>query len=207
MLRIVAGVCCRESGDVMFRGRRVGEEDFLHDDFAYAFRKNVGLIFQDPDVQLFCPSVFDEVAFGPLQLCLKREEVLDAVNKALEVFDIEHLRNRSPHHLSGGEKKRVALACVMVMDPIILLLDEPTAALDPKSQTRMTDLLERWHTVSRSIIFATHDLQLVSRIADQCVVLANGRLLATGSPRDILSDVDLLDQANLLDARTAQAAR
>ena len=201
LLRVLAGLYFPESGAVHFRGRPVTETDFLHDEFAHAFRKNVGLVFQDADVQLFCPSVFDEIAFGPLQLGLNRSELLQAVNKALEVFGIEHLKDRSPHHLSGGEKKRVALASVLVMDPTVLLLDEPTAALDPRSQTRMLELLENWHTPSRSIVVATHDLHLVADLADECVVLDHGKVLAQGTPKEILKDTDVLTRANLVDAR------
>ena len=206
LLRILAGLYFPESGQVAFRGKPCTEDDFLHDDFAFAFRKNVGLVFQDSDVQLFCPSVFDEIAFGPLQLGMEKGAILEAVNKALELFDIGHLRERSPHHLSGGEKKRVALASVLVMDPTVLLLDEPTAALDPRSQTRMVELLQRWHAPGRSIVFATHDLHLVSQIADECVVLDHGQVLAAGTPAQIVNDPELLHRANLI-ASTALPQR
>lgn len=200
LLRVLAGLYFPESGHIAFRGAPLVEDKFLHDDFAHAFRKNVGLVFQDPDVQLFCPSVFDEIAFGPLQLGLNRQEVLHAVHQALDLFEIAHLRNRSPHHLSGGEKKRVALASVLVMDPTVLLLDEPTAALDPRSETKMLELLQEWHSPDRTIVIATHDLHLVRSLVDLCVILDQGRVLAQGSPGDILNDRALLEQANLLHA-------
>lgn len=200
LLRILAGLYFPAAGEVRFRGRAISEEDFQHEELAFAFRRNVGLVFQDPDVQLFCPSVFDEVAFGPLQLGLRREEVLSAVNQALAVFEIDHLRDRSPHHLSGGEKKRVALACVLVMDPMVLLLDEPTAALDPRSQSRMLELLGRWHSRERTMVVATHDLNLVRDLADECIVLDHGSVLAQGAAAEVLDNADLLHRANLIDA-------
>lgn len=210
LLRVLAGLYFPESGTVLFRSRRMIEEDFLHDDFARSFRRNVGLVFQNSDVQLFCPSVFDEIAFGPMQLGLTKGEVLEAVNKALEVFDIGHIRDRSPHHLSGGEKKRVALASVLVMDPTVLLLDEPTAALDPRSRTRMIELLHHWHGGGRTMVIATHDLQIVPDVADECVVLDRGRVVAQGAPDEILCNRELLIEANLIDhpypsSRTAKA--
>ncbi len=197
LLRVLAGLYFPAAGTLRFRGREMTEQDFLHDDFAHAFRKNVGLVFQDPDVQLFCPSVFDEIAFGPLQLGLTRQEVLDAVARALDVFGIEHLRHRSPHQLSGGEKKQVALASVLVMDPAVLLLDEPTAALDPRTQLRIASLLERWHTADRAMIVATHDLEFASRMADECVVLDRGHVVAEGPIGPILANAELLKRANL----------
>lgn len=198
LLRVLAGLYFPESGAVSFREQFFTEEDFLHDEFAHAFRRAVGLVFQDPDVQLFSPTVFDEIAFGPLQTGMNKQKVLQAVNEALKTFGIEELRDRSPHHLSGGEKKRVALASVLVMNPAVLLLDEPTAALDPRSQTGVIDLVHQWHTLGRTVVIATHDLQLVSQIADECVVLDHGKVLAQGKPADVLNDRDLLSRANLV---------
>ena len=121
---------------------------------AFDFRRQVGLVFQNPDVQLFNPTVFDEVAFGPLQMRWPRAELLERVAAIMERMRITHLKDRSPHHLSGGEKKRVALASVMVLDPGTLLLDEPTAALDPKSQSQVIDTLIEWGGSGKTVIMA-----------------------------------------------------
>src|SRR5207253_2403456 len=114
----------------------------------------------NPDVQMFNPTVLDEVAFGPLQLGLPSDAVRARVEETLRELDITHLRDRAPHRLSGGEKKRVALASVLVLDPEVLLLDEPTAALDPRSQSQLIDLLARWGG-TRTLVAATQDLTLV----------------------------------------------
>jgi len=116
----------------------------------------------------------------------------------MELMEISHLRNRPPHRLSGGEKKRVALASVLVLDPEVLLLDEPAAALDPRSQSQIIDLLIGWGDGSKTVITATHDLGLVEDIADFCFVMKQGRILARGEPAEILSDQELLREANLV---------
>jgi len=201
LLRVLDGLYFPASGVITHRGAPMGEQEFLHDEFALAFRRNVGLLFQNPDVQLFCPTVFDEIAFGPLQLGLSKEQVRAAVEKALDVFEVRHLKDRAPHHLSGGEKKRVAIAAVLVMDPTVLLLDEPTSALDPRSQARIVEYLQRWHGHGRTTVVATHDLHLLSELADDCVVLERGRVLASGSPREILDNEELLLRANLIHPR------
>src|SRR5262249_23419410 len=118
----------------------------------------------------------------------------------LDMMEIRHLRNRPPHRLSGGEKKRVAIASVLVLDPEVLLLDEPTAALDPRSQSQIIDLLIGWGDGSKTVITATHDLGLVEYIADYCFVLQSGRVAAQGNPSDVLRDVDVLERANLIHA-------
>jgi cobalt/nickel transport system ATP-binding protein len=157
-------------------------------------------VFQNPDVQLFNPTVFDEVAFGPLQLRWPREEIRRRVAATLDVMEISHLHERSPHRLSGGEKKRVAIASVLVLDPEVLLLDEPTAALDPKSQSRIIDLLAGWSGGEKTVVTATHDLGIVEDIADDCFVFENGRVAACGTPQQILADKPLLERTSLIHA-------
>ncbi len=200
LLRILDGLYFGQEGAVRFRGEELTEEAFAHDDFAFAFRRQVGLVFQNPDVQLFNSTVFDEVAFGPLQLRLPKSEVRDRVEAALDRFRIAHLRDRAPHRLSGGEKKRVALASVLVLDPEVLLLDEPTAALDPRSQSELIDQLVEWGGGAKTIITATHDLQHLDEIADRCCVLEAGRLATDATPKEILADRALLERANLVHA-------
>ncbi len=200
LLRILDGLYFGQQGVVRFRGDELSEEAFAHDDFAFWFRRQVGLVFQNPDVQIFNPTVYDEVAFGPLQLRWPKAEVRDRVGAALERFHIAHLKDRAPHRLSGGEKKRVALASVLVLDPEVLLLDEPTAALDPKSQSELIDQLVEWGGGVKTVITATHDLQHLAHIAERCCVLEAGRLAADGSPEEILADRALLERANLTHA-------
>jgi cobalt/nickel transport system ATP-binding protein len=199
LLRLLDGLIYGQSGNIWFRGDDVSEEHMLDDAFALPFRRTVGMVFQNPDVQLFNPTVFDEVAFGPLQMRWPKNEVRDRVDEMLDRLRIGHLKNRIPQRLSGGEKKRVALASVLVLDPAVLLLDEPTAALDPRSQSEVIDLMVEWGG-SKSVITATHDLGDLEDIADRCFVLDAGKLVAEGSPAEILADTELLRRTNLIHA-------
>lgn len=200
LLRLLDGLHFPHSGTVRFRDEPLTEERFGDDDFAYAFRQQVGLVFQNADVQLFNPTVFDEVAFGPLQLRWPKAEVRERVAATLDRMRIAHLKDRAPHRLSGGEKKRVALASVLVLDPAVLLLDEPTASLDPRSQSELIDLLVEWGGGAKSVIVATHDLGDLEDIADRCFVLDGGRLVAELTPAEVLHDRELLEHANLVHA-------
>jgi cobalt/nickel transport system ATP-binding protein len=200
LLRILDGLYFPDSGQLRFLGDPIPEARFGDEDFAYAFRKRVGMLFQNPDVQLFNATVFDEVAFGPLQLRWPAREIRARVMETLERFRIAHLKDRVPQRLSGGEKKRVALASILVTDPDVLLLDEPTDALDPRSQSQLIDLLMGWADGSKSVITATHHLGILEEIADRCVVLDRGRLVADRSSADILRDQELLDRTNLIHA-------
>ena len=197
LLRVLAGLYFAVEGTLRFDGASVTEEAFGNEKFAFDFRRSVALIFQNPDVQLFNPTVFDEVAFGPLQLRWPRAEIIERVHLALQNMGIEHLRDRAPHRLSGGEKKRVSLASVLILDPDVLLLDEPTAALDPQSQSQTIDFLAE-NPGAKTIITATHDLPVVGDIADRCVVFDAGRVVADGSPDTVLHDEALLLRSHLL---------
>jgi cobalt/nickel transport system ATP-binding protein len=198
LLRMLDGLVFPDSGQISFREDRIDAASFEDDEFALAFRRRVGLVFQNPDVQLFNPTVFDEVAFGPLQMRWSKQEIRDRVEETLQSLEIAHLKDRPPHRLSGGEKKRVAIASVLVLDPDVLLLDEPTAALDPRSQSQIIDLLIGWGDGKKTVITATHDLGLVEDIADDCFLLQSGKLIAHGAPADILRNEDLLRSSNLI---------
>ena len=166
---------------------------------AYAFRRRVGLVFQDPDVQLFSPTVWDEVTFAPLHLGLSRPEVRERAEWAMNLLDIAKLRDRSPHRLSGGEKKKVALASVLSLRPDVWLLDEPTASLDPRSASRLLDFMNELRQQGKTVITATHDLDIVEEIAEQAVLFGEDhRVVGVGAPREMLSDRDRLIACNLL---------
>jgi cobalt/nickel transport system ATP-binding protein len=156
-------------------------------------------VFQDPDVQLFSPTVGDDVAFGPLQLGLALADVRRRVEAALKQMGIEHLRDRAPFELSGGEKKRAAIASVLSLEPDVLLLDEPTASLDPRTKWVLVDMIVELGRQGKTIITATHDLEIVPIIAQRVVVMGENRsILADGAPERILSDDALLVEANLI---------
>ncbi len=151
-------------------------------------------------MQLFNATVFDELAFGPLQLGWSSGEIRTRIDGVMESLDIARLAARPPHRLSMGEKKRVAIASVLVIDPEVLLLDEPTAALDPRSQSEIINLLAGWSGGTRTAITATHDLSIVEDIADRCVVFESGRVAAVGTPREIVQNEELLHRTGLLHA-------
>jgi len=200
LLRLLDGLAFPLKGEIRYSGEPLTEERLQDSEFAHSFRRRVGLVFQNPDVQLFSPTVFDEVAFGPLQLRWSKEKVRAAVKDMLDLMKISHLKDRSPHQLSTGEKKRVTLASVLVLDPEVLLLDEPTAALDPKSASQMIDFLVESRGGPKTIVTAIHDLDIVEDIADQCFVFQAGRLAAAGTPAEILCQTSLLEQTNLVHA-------
>ncbi len=198
LLRLLDGLYFASGGAVTAFGSTLTEDQFADDSFALEFRRRVALVFQNPDVQLFNPTVFDEVAFGPLQMRWPADEIRRRVAEMLERFEISHLRDRPPHRLSGGEKKRVALASVLILDPDVLMLDEPTAALDPRSQRQIVDLLASYRGGGKTLITATHDLDTVGEIAEQAVIFQQGRCVASGTPDDLLNDTDLLLATNLI---------
>jgi cobalt/nickel transport system ATP-binding protein len=200
LLRILDGLYAATQGSVGFDGELLTPERLQDDRFALPFRRRVGLVFQNPDVQLFNPTVWDEVAFAPLQLRWPKERVVAEVERTLDLMRISQLRDRPPYRLSGGEKKRVALASVIVLDPEVLLLDEPTATLDPRSQSQIIDLIQEWKGSSKTIVTATHQLEIVEDIADRVVVLDEGKVTASGLAREILGSHELLLSANLVHA-------
>jgi cobalt/nickel transport system ATP-binding protein len=154
-----------------------------------AVRRMVGLLFQDPDDQLFCPTVFEDVAFGPRQFGEPEDAVRAAVAEALERTGLKGIESRSPHHLSGGEKQRVCLAGILACRPRLLALDEPTSDLDPRGKRELASFLER---LPATKIIATHDLELVVRLCSRAVVMDGGRIVADGPTVEILSQAELM---------------
>jgi len=161
----------------------------INEDNLPEIRKKVGLLFQDPDDQLFMPTVFDDVAFGPVNMGLDKEEVEKRVDIALKSVDMEHYKERVSHHLSYGEKKRVSLATVLSMEPEILVLDEATGNLDPKHRKEFIRFLKDMDVTK---IIATHDMDMASRICNKIIVMSEGRIIAFGSNIEIFENKELL---------------
>ena len=159
-----------------------------------AVRQSVGLVFQNPDDQLFCPTVGDDVAFGPRQLRLPEEEVAARVRDSLAAVGLSGFEGRSAFHMSVGEKKRVAIATVLSMNPKVLVLDEPTSNLDPRSRKELIRLLRR---LGGTQVIAAHDLDLVRTLCDRAVLLSKGRNVAEGAPEKLLGDTALLEANGL----------
>jgi cobalt/nickel transport system ATP-binding protein len=186
------GILRPTSGTVLIHGEPVTDQNIRE------VRKFVGLVFQNADDQIFSPTVEQDVAFGPMNLGLDEETVSHRVDEALAMVGIEHLRDRVPHHLSGGEKKRVAIAGVIAMEPQVLVLDEPTAGLDPQG---VKDLIGVINTLARqygiTVIFSTHEVSLVPEVADRLYVMDRGRIVARGTVAEVFDDQDLLTSVRL----------
>jgi cobalt/nickel transport system ATP-binding protein len=177
------GILSARKGDVMVGGRRLTRDNLP------AVRAMVGLVFQNPDDQLFSPTVFEDVAFGPLHMGLPMEEVKSRVNSALESVRMSAFRNRLSHHLSVGEKKRIAIATVLSMDPQILVLDEPSAGLDPRGRRTLINLLR---DLPITMLVSTHDMRLVQELFPRTIVMDEGQIVADGGTKDILENEALL---------------
>jgi cobalt/nickel transport system ATP-binding protein len=198
LLKVLDGLLPPTSGTLRLFGDEVANLSD-HSDEEHHFHRQVGLVFQDPDVQLFSPTVGDDVAFGPLQLGLPLAEVRRRVEAALNQMNILHLRDRAPFELSGGEKKRAAIASVLSLEPSVILFDEPTASLDPRTKWVLVNLIQQLGAEGRTPIVATHELEIEPIIAERVVVMGEDRrILADGSPAQILEDHDLLVRANLI---------
>ena len=154
-------------------------------------RTKVGMIFQNSDDQLFAPTVYQDVAFGPRNLGMDETRVKERVEEVLEVLNITRLRDRQPGALSGGEKRRVALAGTLIMDAEIISLDEPHSGLDPLGCLEFNDLLDELHSKGRTIIVATHNVEFAASWADECVIMKNGKIVGRGTPEDVFSDAEI----------------
>ena len=177
------GIIDRQSGRIEICGMELNKKTVSR------VRAMVGLVFQSPDDQLFSPTVFDDVAFGPIYQGLATGEVRARVNEALHMVHMEAYAARVSHHLSVGEKKRIAIATVLSMKPDVLVLDEPTAGLDPRARRTLIELLRE---LPQTMIVATHDLPLVRELLPRTVIMDDGQIVADGSTRDILADARLL---------------
>ncbi|MCK5343272.1 MAG: ATP-binding cassette domain-containing protein, partial [Candidatus Heimdallarchaeota archaeon] len=158
--------------------------------------KEVGMVFQDPDDQLFMSRVFDDVAFGPMNMDLPKEEIEKRVTSSLKKVGMRGYENRCPHHLSSGEKKKIAIATILSMEPEIIVLDEPVSNLDPKSRDAILEILKELKSKGKTIIITTHDVNVVPEIADRIYIL-DKKIIAKGTPREIFTNAKLLKEANL----------
>jgi cobalt/nickel transport system ATP-binding protein len=202
LLSILNALIYPTAGELYAFGNAVKEEVFtsLEDnEFGSYFRKKVGFLFQNADVQLFSSTVFDEIAFGPLQLSLPKEEVKKRTDAVIAMMGISALRDRAPHTLSGGEKKKVCIASILSVNPDVLLLDEPTAGLDPRTQLWLIELLQDLAKAGKTIITATHDLDIIEQISTRAIVFGEDHTIKADSHcNKVMNDLDLLLSANLI---------
>ena len=198
LLKLLDGLYFPSQGTITAFGSPLTERALEDESVNFAFRRRVGLVFQDADVQLFSPSVLEEVAFAPLQLGLGREEVNKRVESSLRALGIEDLAGRAPHRLSGGEKRKVALASILSLQPEVWLLDEPTTGLDPRSQSWLINFIWEQNKAGKTLVTATHDLSVAELIATRIYVFGTDhQIAASGTIEEILGNHELLHACNL----------
>ncbi len=199
LLQMLDGLIFADKGEVSFRGVEIDEKIFYDPEFSRDFRRRVGFVFQNPDTQLFCPTVKEDIIFGPLQLGLEKSEIVKRLEMLVESLGIQGLLERPPHQLSVGEKRKVAIASTLIINPDVLILDEPTAGLDPLTTRHIIDLLIDENTAGKTIITSTHDLHIVREMSDVVYVFGmDKRIVKFGRAEDILNDTALLAANNLV---------
>ncbi len=189
------------AGEVRVFGKNISKENID------TVRRRVGIVFQDPDSQLFAPTVFEDIAFGPKNLGLAPNDIRNRVSEILRRFDIEELAKKNPANLSEGQKRRVAIAGVVVMEPDILVLDEPTSGLDACGVTGTMEILDELNSEGRTIIISTHDTELTASWADRVYILNKGKIFRKGAPRHIFADEKLISEAGLKHPAIVQTFR
>ncbi|MBS6645517.1 MAG: ATP-binding cassette domain-containing protein [Clostridiaceae bacterium] len=185
------GVLTPSKGTVSYRGRVIGKKELNE------LRRHVGIVFQDADNQIIASSVLAEVSFGPMNLKLPKEEVKNRVEEALAYMNLSDFKDRAPHYLSGGEKKRVSIADIIAMKPEVIIFDEPTAALDPLNADMLEEVLGNMAESGKTILVSTHDVDFAYRWAGRILVFCEGRLIADGDPLDIFGNEQVLKAAHL----------
>ena len=181
----ICGVLTPTGGEIMLFGEPVQPGEF---------RPEIGLVFQNPNDQLFCASVWDDVAFGPQNMGLSPVEVEKRVQEALSVTGLLNLGSRPPHHLSGGEKRMVAIAGILAMSPLAVIYDEPSASLDIRSRRRLIQLLQ---SSRQTLLISSHDLELILETCDRVILMDAGKIIADGNPQEIMGDAQLMENHGL----------
>jgi cobalt/nickel transport system ATP-binding protein len=190
-----------DEGELVVEGTPITEDNRTH------ARREVGFVFQDADTQLVAPTVLDDVMFGLQNYGVPGDEARARAREALATVDAGHLEDRIPHYLSGGEKRLVGLAGVLVLEPSVVVLDEPLAGLDPERSRLVADRIQQIHEEGISIALSTHDLEFAAEVGDRICVMAEGNVVGSGTPREVFYDDDLLARANLRPPAAVRVAR
>lgn len=185
------GVLKAHQGEIIYRGKTIGKKDLNE------LRKNIGIVFQDADNQIIASTVMAEVSFGPMNLKLPKEEVVNRVEEALRYMNISEFKDRPPHYLSGGEKKRVSIADIIAMKSEVIVFDEPTAALDPVNAAMLEEVLHKLAEEGKTMLISTHDVDFAYRWADRAIVFCDGKIIADDTPLHVFQNNEVLKQANL----------
>lgn len=171
LIKLLNGIIYPSEGHYFYKDHEITEKTLKDRQFAKWFQQQMGYVFQNADTQLFCGSVEEEIAFGPVQMGLSETEVRQRTEDCLQLFGIEKLRERPPYHLSGGEKRKVSLACILSLNPEVLILDEPLAGLDEKTQDMLLEFLQSFHKAGKTLITITHNRQLAETIGNRFAVM------------------------------------
>lgn len=169
LIKLLNGIIFPMEGSYTYQGHEITEKTLKDPRFAKWFHQQMGYVFQNADTQLFCGSVEEEIAFGPTQMGLSESEIKQRTDDCLKLFGIEKLRERPPYHLSGGEKRKVSLACILSMNPEVLILDEPLAGLDESTQKMLIDFLKKFHAAGKTLIIITHNNQLAKELGTRFI--------------------------------------
>lgn len=200
LLKLINGIISPDRGIYKFNSEEITHKKLQNPGFAKLFHQKIGFVFQNSDTQLFCVDVYDEVAFGPRQMGLSETEVEQRVNDCLALLNIQDFRHRPPYHLSGGEKRKVAIACVLSLNPEVLVLDEPLNGLDPRTQRWLVNFLIVLNQSGKTLITSTHNLELVQEISQRAILFDEDHRITADRPTEqLLMDVDLLKKVNLVD--------
>jgi len=199
LLKLINGLVVPDAGTYLFDGKIIDRKTLADVTFSKRLHQQVGFVFQNSDTQLFCADVFDEVAFGPRQMGLNEKDVEKRVSETLALLGLNGFENRHPYHLSGGEKRKVALAAVLAMNPDVLALDEPMNGLDPRTMRWLAEFFTRLSGAGKTLILSTHNLELVQEISKRAVLFDEDHTIVADLPSsDLLKDIDLLRRVNLL---------
>jgi len=199
-LKLLNGIISPDIGSYKFNNEEITGKRLQDNKFSKLFHQKIGFVFQNSDTQLFCADVYDEIAFGPRQMGMDETQVEKRVNDCLDLLSISDFRHRQPYHLSGGEKRKVAIACVLAMNPEVLVLDEPMNGLDPRTQRWLVEFLAKINKAGKTLIISTHNLELVHEISQRAILFDESHTVAADTKTEkLLEDIDLLKKVNLVD--------
>ncbi len=199
LMKLINGLITPDSGSYLFAGEEINDKKLQNEQFSKSFHKKIGFVFQNSDVQLFCSNVYDEIAFGPRQMGMDEEEVKKRVEDTLKLLNIEELGNRQPYHLSGGEKKKVSIASVVVLNPDVYIFDEPMNGLDPKTKRFLKEFMININRAGKTILCSTHDFEYVKGVFKRAVVFSNEHtIIRDGVYDEIMNDSNFLYNNNII---------
>lgn len=198
-MKLINGLISPISGSFIFEGEEINSKRLQDEKFSKAFHKKIGFVFQNSEVQLFCADVYDEIAFGPRQMGMREDEVKKRVEDTLKLLKIEELKDRQPYHLSGGEKKKVAIASVVVLNPEVYVFDEPLNGLDPKTKRFLREFMIAINKAGKTIICSTHDFEYVKGVFKRAIVFSNDHtIIRDGNYEEIMGDTEFLYENNII---------